>query len=133
MFRLRLEATGRPGHAEGFEVGDVAGHYRVMPCSSAVAAVSASRSGRGSGTCSGRHAEQVGLPSAHHVISESTDALCDIGGTILNVLEPGDRSRPSYCEAAGGDDWSARSGHAMPSNVAVVTWALEDNPVWANG
>ncbi|MFD7160504.1 flavodoxin family protein [Kribbella sp. NPDC059898] len=74
---------------------------------------------------------------AHHVISEISGALGDIGYTIpgqaWTYWNRGPGPGPSYSETAEGHDWSARTGLAMASNLAAVARALEAHPIPANG
>jgi multimeric flavodoxin WrbA len=70
---------------------------------------------------------------AHHVISEISGALGDIGYTIpgqsWTYWNRGPGPGPSYSETAEGHDWSARTGRAMASNLAAAARALADNPI----
>jgi multimeric flavodoxin WrbA len=74
---------------------------------------------------------------AHHVISEISGALGDIGYTIpgqsWTYWNKGPGPGPSYTETAEGHDWSAKTGRAMASNLAAVARALADNPIPAPG
>ena len=74
---------------------------------------------------------------AHHVISEISGALGDIGYTIpgqsWTYWNKGPGPGPSYVETAEGHDWSAKTGRAMASNLAAVARALADNPIPAPG
>lgn len=72
---------------------------------------------------------------AHHVISEITGGLQDIGYTI-----PGRRGRtgtmvraggPSFLEGGGGQDWSRSTGRAMAVNLLGVARALAARPLGA--
>ena len=72
---------------------------------------------------------------AHHVISEITGALVDIGYTIPGQawtywhLGPG--AGPDYLDDDRGHDWSAKTGRAMAANLAAVAAALAANPMSA--
>jgi multimeric flavodoxin WrbA len=70
---------------------------------------------------------------AHHVISEITGGLGDIGYTIpgqaLTYWNKGPGPGPSYNETDDGHDWSAKTGRAMASNLVAVAKALVANPV----
>ena len=70
---------------------------------------------------------------AHHVISEISGALSDIGYTIPGQAwtywnrgpGPGD----TYLESDAGKDWSHETGRAAASNLAAVAAALKARPV----
>ncbi|MFD5948257.1 flavodoxin family protein [Streptomyces collinus] len=70
---------------------------------------------------------------AHHVISEISGALVDIGYTIPGQawtywhLGPG--PGPDYLDDDRGHDWSASTGRAMASNLVHTARALEQNPL----
>ena len=70
---------------------------------------------------------------AHHVISEISGALADIGYTIPGQawtywhLGPG--PGPDYLDSDQGRDWAASTGRAMASNLAAVAAALSANPI----
>ncbi|GGL63667.1 hypothetical protein GCM10010129_04160 [Streptomyces fumigatiscleroticus] len=72
---------------------------------------------------------------AHHVISEITGALQDIGYTIPGQawtywnLGPG--PGPSYLQAERGRDWSQSTGRAMAANLYGVARALAAHPLGA--
>ncbi|HEY3562025.1 MAG TPA: flavodoxin family protein [Kribbella sp.] len=70
---------------------------------------------------------------AHHVISEISGALGDIGYTIpgqaWTYWNKGPGPGPSYSDTAEGHDWSAKTGRAMASNLVAVAKALSNNPV----
>jgi multimeric flavodoxin WrbA len=72
---------------------------------------------------------------AHHVISEITGALCDIGYTIPGQawtywhLGPG--PGPDYVEDERGHEWAHRTGRAMAANLVGVARALEAHPLGA--
>ena len=68
---------------------------------------------------------------AHHVISEITGGLQDIGYTIPGQAwtywnqGPG----PSFLEGGSGHDWSRRTGRAMAANLLGVARALAARPL----
>jgi multimeric flavodoxin WrbA len=70
---------------------------------------------------------------AHHVISEISGGLADIGYTIPGQAwtywnrgpGPGDE----YLDSDEGKDWSASTGRAAAGNLLAVARALEANPV----
>ena len=70
---------------------------------------------------------------AHHVISEISGGLADIGYTIPGQAwtywnrgpGPGD----DYLDSDEGKDWSASTGRAAAGNLLAVARALEANPV----
>lgn len=70
---------------------------------------------------------------AHHVISEISGALADIGYTIPGQawtywhLGPG--PGPDYLDEEKGRAWSHKTGRAMASNLAAVARALAANPI----
>ncbi|MEV4788271.1 NAD(P)H-dependent oxidoreductase [Streptomyces tuirus] len=70
---------------------------------------------------------------AHHVISEISGALVDIGYTIPGQawtywhLGPG--PGPDYLDDDRGHGWSASTGRAMASNLVHTARALEQNPL----
>jgi multimeric flavodoxin WrbA len=70
---------------------------------------------------------------AHHVISELSGGLVDIGYTIpgqaWTYWNKGPGPGPSYSETGEGHDWSAKTGRAMASNLVAVAMALAANPV----
>ncbi|MEU4603557.1 flavodoxin family protein [Kribbella sp. NPDC023972] len=70
---------------------------------------------------------------AHHVISEISGALADIGYTIpgqaWTYWNKGPGPGPSYSETDEGHEWSARTGRAMASNLLAVAKALAANPI----
>ncbi|GEC02569.1 hypothetical protein SSP24_02240 [Streptomyces spinoverrucosus] len=72
---------------------------------------------------------------AHHVISEISGALADIGYTIPGQawtywhLGPG--PGPDYLDDERGRDWSHRTGRAMAANLTGVARALAAQPVGA--
>ncbi|MFG3265458.1 flavodoxin family protein [Streptomyces bobili] len=72
---------------------------------------------------------------AHHVISEISGALADIGYTIPGQawtywhLGPG--PGPDYLDEERGRDWSHRTGRAMAANLAGVARALAARPLGA--
>jgi multimeric flavodoxin WrbA len=72
---------------------------------------------------------------AHHVISEISGGLIDIGFTIpgqaWTYWNKGPGPGDSYLESDddGGRDWSHTTGRAMASNLAAVARALAEKPV----
>jgi multimeric flavodoxin WrbA len=70
---------------------------------------------------------------AHHVISEISGALADIGYTIPGQawtywhLGPG--AGPDYLDEQKGRDWSHRTGRQMAANLVAAARALE-NATW---
>jgi multimeric flavodoxin WrbA len=70
---------------------------------------------------------------AHHVISEVTGALGDIGFTIpgqaWTYWNRGPGPGPEYTDTTEGHDWSASTGRAMASNLVAVAKALRDQPI----
>ncbi|MEU4221343.1 flavodoxin family protein [Actinoplanes sp. NPDC026623] len=72
---------------------------------------------------------------AHHVISEISGALMDIGFTIPGQawtywhLGPG--AGPDYLDDQRGHDWAAKTGRAMAKNLVTVAQALAATPLQA--
>jgi multimeric flavodoxin WrbA len=70
---------------------------------------------------------------AHHVISEISGGLGDIGYTIpgqaWTYWNKGPGPGPSYSETDEGHDWSAKTARAMASNLAAAARALAANPI----
>ena len=70
---------------------------------------------------------------AHHVISEISGGLADIGYTIPGQawtywhLGPG--PGPDYLDDPRGHEWSAKTAKAMASNLVAVARALSAAPV----
>ncbi|WP_033319802.1 flavodoxin family protein [Streptomyces yerevanensis] len=70
---------------------------------------------------------------AHHVISEISGALGDIGYTVPGQawtywhLGPG--PGPDYVDDERGHDWSHKTGRAMAANLHSVARALADRPL----
>jgi multimeric flavodoxin WrbA len=70
---------------------------------------------------------------AHHVISEISGALGDIGYTVPGQawtywhLGPG--PGPDYVDDERGHDWSHKTGRAMAANLHSVARALADRPI----
>jgi multimeric flavodoxin WrbA len=70
---------------------------------------------------------------AHHVISEISGGLIDIGFTVPGQAwtywnrgpGPGD----DYLDADEGKEWSAKTGRAAASNLVAVARALAERPV----
>ncbi|MFG1905599.1 flavodoxin family protein [Kribbella sp. NPDC048928] len=74
---------------------------------------------------------------AHHVISEISGGLGDIGYTVpgqaWTYWNKGPGPGPSYTDTAEGHDWSAKTGRTMAANLVAVAKALAENPVPAPG
>ncbi|MFD5496468.1 flavodoxin family protein [Streptomyces sp. NPDC127091] len=74
---------------------------------------------------------------AHHVISEISGGLADIGDTIPGQawtywhLGPG--PGPDYLDEQRGRDWAHSTGHAMADNLLGVARALSALPLRAGG
>ena len=72
---------------------------------------------------------------AHHVISEVSGGLVDIGFTIppqsWTYWNKGPGPGPVYSETEEGHDWSASTGRAMAQNLVAVATALERHPLEA--
>ncbi|WP_432136417.1 MULTISPECIES: flavodoxin family protein [unclassified Streptomyces] len=72
---------------------------------------------------------------AHHVISEISGALADIGYTVPGQawtywhLGPG--PGPDYLDDERGHEWSDRTGRAMAANLHGVARALAERPLGA--
>lgn len=70
---------------------------------------------------------------AHHVISEISGALADIGFTIpgqaWTYWNRGPGPGPSYSETDEGHEWSISTGRAMAANLAAVATALDKYPI----
>lgn len=70
---------------------------------------------------------------AHHVISEITGGLQDIGYTIpgqaWTYWNQGPGPGPSFLEGGSGHDWSRKTGRAMAANLLGVARALEARPL----
>jgi multimeric flavodoxin WrbA len=70
---------------------------------------------------------------AHHVISEITGALGDIGYTVpgqaWTYWNRGPGPGPDYADTDEGHEWSARTGRAMAQNLAEVAKALQATPI----
>jgi multimeric flavodoxin WrbA len=70
---------------------------------------------------------------AHHVISEISGGLVDIGYTVPGQawtywhLGPG--AGPDYLDDERGHDWSAKTGRAMAANLVTVAEALRATPM----
>ncbi|WP_455351704.1 flavodoxin family protein [Streptomyces sp. SYSU K217416] len=70
---------------------------------------------------------------AHHVISEISGALADIGYTIPGQawtywhLGPG--AGPDYLDDKRGHEWSHRTGRTMAANLYTTARALAQNPL----
>lgn len=74
---------------------------------------------------------------AHHVISEISGALADIGYTVPGQawtywhLGPG--PGPDYLQERRGRDWAHRTGRTMADNLCGVARALSSLPLKAAG
>lgn len=70
---------------------------------------------------------------AHHVISEVTGALNDIGYTIpgqaWTYWNMGPGPGPDYSDTDHGHDWSAKSAATMAANLYAVATALARQPI----
>ena len=70
---------------------------------------------------------------AHHVISEISGALVDLGFTIPGQawtywhLGPG--AGPDYLDDQRGHEWSDKTGRTMAANLFAAAKALRDNPL----
>ncbi|MEU0912704.1 flavodoxin family protein [Streptomyces althioticus] len=72
---------------------------------------------------------------AHHVISQITGGLQDIGYTIpgqaWTYWNQGPGPGPSFLEGGSGQDWSRSTGRAMAANLLGVARALAARPLGA--
>jgi multimeric flavodoxin WrbA len=70
---------------------------------------------------------------AHHVISEISGALVDIGYTIpaqaWTYWNKGPGPGDDYSETDEGHEWSAETGRAMAANLVAVAEALAAKPI----
>lgn len=70
---------------------------------------------------------------AHHVISEVSGALADIGFTIpgqaWTYWNRGPGPGKDYLESEAGKEWSHSTGKAAASNLLAAARALEANPI----
>jgi multimeric flavodoxin WrbA len=70
---------------------------------------------------------------AHHVISEITGALIDIGYTIpgqaWTYWNMGPGPGPSYTDTDHGHEWSAKTAKTMATNLHAVATALTRQPI----
>lgn len=70
---------------------------------------------------------------AHHVISELSGALVDIGFTVpgqsWTYWNAGPGPGPSYLEADHGHDWSQSTADMMAHNLTAVARALGEHPI----
>jgi multimeric flavodoxin WrbA len=70
---------------------------------------------------------------AHHVISEITGGLGDIGFTIppqaWTYWNRGPGPGPEYSDTDEGHDWSHSTGRAMAGNLVGVAQALQTTPL----
>jgi multimeric flavodoxin WrbA len=72
---------------------------------------------------------------AHHVISEITGALGDIGFTIpaqaWTYWNKGPGPGPDYSDTDEGHDYAQKTGRAMAANLVTVATALAKHPLQA--
>jgi multimeric flavodoxin WrbA len=70
---------------------------------------------------------------AHHVISEITGALGDIGYTVpgqaWTYWNMGPGPGPDYSDTDHGHEWSAKTAATMASNLLAVATALAKQPI----
>jgi hypothetical protein len=70
---------------------------------------------------------------AHHVISEVSGALVDIGFTIpgqaWTYWNKGPGPGEDYSETEEGHEWSHSAGRAAAANLLAVARALADKPI----
>jgi len=70
---------------------------------------------------------------AHHVISEVSGALADIGFTVpgqaWTYWNKGPGPGEDYSETEEGHEWSHTTGRAAASNLLAVARALEGKPI----
>jgi multimeric flavodoxin WrbA len=70
---------------------------------------------------------------AHHVISEVSGALVDIGFTVpgqsWTYWNKGPGPGPSYSDTGEGRDWSHSTGRLAAANLVAVARALAANPI----
>jgi multimeric flavodoxin WrbA len=70
---------------------------------------------------------------AHHVISEISGALVDLGFTVpgqsWTYWNRGPGPGPQFTDTDEGHDWSLQTGAAMASNLHAVAHALRENPI----
>ena len=70
---------------------------------------------------------------AHHVISEISGALVDIGFTVpgqsWTYWNRGPGAGPSYLDTDEGHDWSRSTGQTAAANLVAVARALADRPI----
>ena len=70
---------------------------------------------------------------AHHVVSEISGALIDIGFTIpgqaWTYWNRGPGPGPSYLDTEEGHDWSHSTGEAAAANLVAAARALAANPI----
>jgi hypothetical protein len=70
---------------------------------------------------------------AHHVISEISGSLADIGFTIPRQARTywhhGPGAGPDYLDDQRGHDWAAKTGRAMARNLVTVARALVATPI----
>ncbi len=70
---------------------------------------------------------------AHHVISETSGSLIDIGFTVpgqsWTYWNRGPGPGPSYLDTDAGHDWSRSTGEAAAQNLLAVARALAERPI----
>lgn len=70
---------------------------------------------------------------AHHVISEISGGLIDIGFTVpgqaWTYWNRGPGPGPSYSDTTEGHEWSQSTGRTMAANLLAVARALEAMPI----
>ncbi len=70
---------------------------------------------------------------AHHVISEVTGALGDVGYTVpgqaWTYWNMGPGPGPDYGDTDHGHEWSHRTGRTMAANLVAVATALRKEPI----
>ena len=74
---------------------------------------------------------------AHHVISEVSGALADIGYTIpgqaWTYWNQGPGPGPDYVQTGHGHEWARETGRLMAHNLHAVATALAERPVPPQG
>lgn len=70
---------------------------------------------------------------AHHVISEISGALVDIGYTVpgqsWTYWNKGPGPGPSWADTDEGREWSISTGRTMAANLVAVATALQKHPI----
>lgn len=73
---------------------------------------------------------------AHHVISEISGALGDIGYTVpgqaWTYWNMGPGPGPNYSDTEHGHEWSHKTAATMADNLYAVAWALRRQPIPAS-